>query len=516
MLTIRRGETIPWQPLETPGTIFRAVSSSLLPAVHRENFYDDFKRERLLPYRNSQRGPGIAVGDVNADGLHDVIITGSKFNASLLYTQRPDGTFESVPSGFESEAEAEDVDVALFDIDRDGDLDVLFVTGGSEFDGDEAELADRLYTNDGKGRFTLVANAVPNGLQSGSCVATGDVDRDGDLDVFIGGMVVPGEFPRIPRSYLLRNDKGILRDVTADVAPSLTTIGMTTAAAWADMDRDGDEDLVVVGKWMSPRLLRNDNGILTDVSETVNLSGYEGWWTALALADLDGDGDVDIVAGNLGENSRYPATPQTPIEIVCADFDDNGSLDPIMTYDVDGRRKPVRNRMTMIQHMPTMQRRFPLHTQYAAATVDDMIPEDFPESVQRLRATTLSTGVFWNGGGRFTFQPLPVDAQIAPVYGIMADDIDGDGKSDLLMAGNNKGPDGDILGYDAGWGCVLRNTGAAVPETFEAVSPLTSGWLVPDIARRIVRIPWRQRSWLYIVAVNSGRPRLFTKPDNRQ
>ncbi|MBU3741642.1 MAG: RNA-binding protein [Candidatus Kapabacteria bacterium] len=511
LVTLTRESPRPWAPAAAERPLLRSVSS-VLPAVHRENFYDDFKRERLLPYRNSQRGPGIAAGDVNGDGLHDIILTGSKFNASMLYLQRTDGSFEAAPSGFEQEADAEDVDVALLDIDRDGDLDALFVSGGNEFDGDEAELADRLYRNNGKGRFTLVPNAVPNGLQSGSCIATADYDRDGDVDVFIGGMTVPGEFPRIPRSYLLRNDKGTLVDVTSTAASALSNVGMNTSAAWADYDRDGDADLVVVGKWMTPRLFRNDRGTFVDVTSAVGLGGFQGWWTSVAAADIDADGDQDIVCGNLGENCRYPASPEAPIEIVCADFDDNGSLDPIMTYDVDGRRKPVRTRMTLTQHMPTMQRKFPLHTQYAAATVNDLIPEGFPDSVLRLRATTFTSGVFRNNGGTFVFEALPIEAQFAPVYGILADDVDGDGRTDLLLAGNSKGADGDILGYDAGIGCMLRSIGGGA---FAAVPPATSGWSLPETCRRIVRIPWRN-ALLYVVAVNSGRPRLFTKTDIRQ
>ena len=511
LVTLRRENLRPWAPAPAERPLLRSVSS-VLPAVHRENFYDDFKRERLLPYRNSQRGPGIATGDVNGDGRHDVILTGSKFNASMLYLQRADGNFEAAPSGFEQEADAEDVDVALFDIDRDGDLDALFVTGGSEFDGDELELSDRLYRNNGKGRFTLVPNAVPNGLQSGSCIATADYDRDGDVDVFIGGMTVPGEFPRIPRSYLLRNDKGTLVDVTSSAAPALGNVGMNTSATWFDHDRDGDVDLAVVGKWMTPRLFRNDKRTFTDVTRAAGFDGFEGWWTSVAAADIDADGDQDLICGNLGENCRYPASPETPIEIVCADFDDNGSLDPIMTYDVDGRRKPVRTRMTMTQHMPTIQRKFPLHSQYAAATVDDLIPEGFVDSVQRFKATTFTSGVFRNSNGKFVFEALPIEAQFAPIYGILTDDVDGDGRTDLLLAGNNKGPDGDILGYDAGIGCLLRNMGGGA---YAAVPPASSGWALPDVCRRIVRIPWRDGP-LYIVAVNSGRPRLFTKTDIRQ
>lgn len=511
LVTLRREGLASWMPVDVPAPILSNVPATALAVGHRENFYDDFKRERLLPYRNSQRGPGIAAGDVNGDGRTDIILTGSKFNTSQLAIQRADGTFETVSGAFAAEAEAEDVDVALFDIDRDGDLDALFVTGGNEFDGDEPELADRLYKNDGKGRFTLVPDAVPTGVQSGSCVATADYDRDGDLDVFIGGMTVPGEFPRVPRSYLLRNDKGVLTDVTHAAAPALAYVGMNTVATWTDIDADKDADLVVVGKWMTPRVFRNDKGSFVEITASVGLGNYEGWWTAVAAADVDADGDIDLVCGNLGENSRYPASPERPIEIVCADFDDNGSLDPVMTYDVDGKRKPVRNRMTMTQHMPTIQRRFPKHVQYAAATVDDLVPEGFADTVLRLRANTFSSGIFRNTGGRFAFEALPTEAQIAPIYGILPDDVDGDGRLDLLLAGNSKGADGDIIGYDAGLGCMLRGTAKG----FESVPPAVSGWSLPETCRRIVKLPWIS-GVLYVVAVNSGRPRLFTKTDKRQ
>lgn len=500
-----------WSPTEARPSILEALPSSILPSVHRENFYDDFKRERLLPYRSSQYGPGLATGDINGDGRIDVVLTGPKFTASQAYFQRTNGMFESVPCGFEHDAQAEDVAVALFDSDRDGDLDVLFVTGGSEFDGDEPELADRLYVNDGKGRFTLNPNAVPTGLQSGSCIAVTDFDGDGDLDVFIGGMTVPGAFPTIPRSYLLRNDNGRFTDVTQSVAPALMYVGMTTAATWADADGDGAVDLIVVGNWMTPRLFRNVKGTLTDVTDDVGLSGFEGWWTALAAADLDADGDIDLVGGNLGENCRYPASSTHPIEIISADFDENGSLDPIMTYDVDGTRKPVRDRMTLVQHMPSIQRRFPTYRQYAAASVQDLLPEAFRDTVQRLRVTTFQSAVFRNDNGRFSFEALPTMAQIEPVYGILPEDLDGDGLLDLLLAGNNRSADGDVIGYDAGVGAALRGTSTG----FQPMTPAYSGWSLPETCRGIARIPWK-RGVLFIVAVNNGRPRLFTNADNRQ
>lgn len=508
VLTLERTMLRGWQPTPPPTAVFRDVPSSVLPFQHRENFYDDFKRERLLPYRCSQHGPGMAKGDVNGDGLVDVIVTGAKYASSQLYLQQRSGAFVATSCGIENEADAEDVAVALVDIDNDKDLDILLVTGGNEFDVDDPELADRLYRNDGKGMFTLVPDGVPNGLQSGSCIAASDIDRDGDMDVFIGGLVVPGSFPSTPRSYLLRNDKGALVDATAQLAPGLDSVGMTSSALWADVDGDKDDDLIVVGAWMSPRLWRNDNGRFTDATASVGLSEHLGWWSSVAAADIDGDGDQDLIVGNLGENGRYQASPQKPIEVICADFDENGSLDPIMTYDVDGIRKPVRTRMTLTQHMPYVQRRFPRHDAYAAASVDAFIPEGFAGPVQRLRATTFTTGIFRNAGGRFTFEALPPEAQFAPIYGILSDDVDGDGDLDLLLAGNSKGPDGDIVGYESGLGCLLRNDGKG---RYTTVDQPTSGWTIPETARGIMRVPWQHGNPLYVVAVNNGRIRLLTR-----
>lgn len=488
-----------------------AVPNAVLPFRHRENRFDDFKRERLLPYRLSQHGPAVAVGDVNGDGRQDVVCTGAKYSPTMVYLQGADGTFAADPkAGLDDVPDAEDVGLALVDIDGDGDLDCVVVTGGIEFDAEDDELFDRLYRNDGRGRFTPVPGGLPTGRGNGSTVVAADIDGDGDRDLFIGGRSVPGRFPTTPRSFLLRNDKGRFVDVTDTQAPGLATVGMTSAACFADVDGDGDADLVVVGEWLAPQVFRNDRGRFANVTATLGLAGYEGWWTAVAAGDVDGDGDVDIVAGNLGLNGRYRTSPAEPVELLAMDFDDNGSLDPIMSYVVDGVRRPLRAKNTVAGHVPMFNRLFPRHAQYAAITVDDLLPKPLPDTLVRMRATTFATTLFRNDKGRgFTAVPLPDMAQLAPTYGIWIGDADGDGTVDILTAGNSKGPDGDIVGYDAGFGTFLAGDGNG---GFTAVRTDSSGWYVPDVARAIATVPWHGTTdTLWIVAVNDGMPRLFRR-----
>lgn len=428
---------------------------------HVENPFSDFDRERLLPNRLSQGGPGLAVGDVDGNGFDDLYIGGAKFQSGVLYLQTSAGTFErSAERVFEADKRSEDMGALFCDVDGDRDLDLYVVSGGSDYSDDSPELQDRLYINDGRGRFTKDSNALPLMLQAGSSVVSADFDGDGDPDLFVAGRVVPGKYPAAPRSYLLENRKGKFVDVTARIAPDLLTPGMMSSALWSDYDNDGDPDLLLAGEWMSPRVYRNDRGKFVDATPSSGLDSATGWWTSISPGDFDSDGDIDYVFGNWGLNTRYQPTMREPIELFALDFDGNGSLDPIMTYYYDGKRYPTRDKQSVASQIPSISRRFPKFYQYARATVEQLLPKDSMAKAQHFAATTLATSYVENlGGGRFRISRLPLVAQTAPVFGTSVDDVDRDGNLDLLLVGNFHGPEPEMKRYDALGSLVLLGDG---------------------------------------------------------
>jgi hypothetical protein len=502
----------PWTEPPASPTLLTKLPKASIPFHHRENSYDDFKRERLLPYRFSKDGPGVAVGDVNGDGRTDVVVTGPRYQATECFIQQADGHFVPWPCGIDDVVDAEDVDAVLVDVDNDKDLDLIVVTGGNEFDPEDPELEDRLYRNDGKGRFTRVPGGLPTELASGSRITVADFDADGDADLFIGGRVVPGSFPNASRSVLFRNDRGTFADVTDVLAPGLSTAGMTTDAAWVDVDGDRDLDLVVVGEWMTPRVWRNTKGRFTEVTSELGLADTEGWWQSVQPADVDGDGDMDLIAGNVGLNCRYVPEPGKPLLCHVADFDENGSLDHIVSWDVDGKRKPTRGRMVLTQHIPTLTRSYTTYAQFAAADLEDIIPAPRLDSARVLTVREFASSIFLNEGGRFRRVSLPDMAQIAPILDIVTRDLDADGDLDVVVAGNLKTSDGDIIGMDAGLGLVMLNDGKGALRPLE---PEQSGFMAPYEARRMAVIPVRGSSDLLCLTVNGRTPRLFTLPAER-
>ncbi len=375
------------------------------PAVidyrHRENGFQDFKRDKLLAQGLSTAGPKIAVGDVDGDGRDDLYLGGAKDSAGQLFLQQTDGTFSHQPTeAFARDSAAEDTDALFLDADGDGDLDLYVVSGGSDFTEQDPALQDRLYRNDGTGNFVRDAAALPPMLSSGSTVVAADVDQDGDLDLFVGGRLVPGRYPLAPRSYLLRNDgTGSFLDATAEMNVSLLNPGLVTDAVWTDLDQDGRPDLVVVGEWMPIRTFMNRAGRLEETFPE-GLKQTSGWWNTVVAHDMDNDGDPDLVAGNQGTNNQFKATAQTPVQLLYADFDQNGSIDPLLTYYVDGESQVAFSRDELIGQMVSLRKKFPSYADYARAGLEEVLTEEQRPTGRHAHRHLLRDGVGTQRGGR--------------------------------------------------------------------------------------------------------------------
>ncbi len=330
---------------------------------HVENEYEDFKKELLLPHKMSRFGPGLAVADVNGDGLEDFFVSGAVRSPGELYFQTTSRTFVKASSQpWNDDKATEQLGVLFFDAEGDGDQDLYMATGGSEFSPDDPLLNDLLFINDGKGNFSKSAKALPEMRVSGSCVVAGDYDNDGDLDLFVGGRIVPTKYPLPAKSTILRNDKGTFKDVTEEIAPQLNKVGLVCGALWTDYNNDNRLDLLVLGEWMPVIVYKNEDGKFSDVTREAGLADISGWWNSLISGDFDSDGDVDYVAGNEGLNSRYyQPTKEQPIDLYSADFDKNGTNDIVLSVYNYGRSYPVKTRMTITEQIPMIGEKFKLY-----------------------------------------------------------------------------------------------------------------------------------------------------------
>ena len=408
-----------------------------LSFAHKENDVIDFKVQSLLPRMYSTQGPAMTQGDVNGDGRMDVFLGGAQGQASELQIQQRDGSYKnSSQTSFKKDNNSEAIDAVFFDMDNDNDLDLYVVNGGYEFAPDDKALQDELFKNSGNGKFEKVT--LPEMLSSGSCVRPADIDGDGDLDLFVGGRIVPGRYPEIPTSYILVNDgKGNFSIQTESVAPEIKTVGLVTDAAWLDLNNDQKKDLVIVGEWMPVKFFLNENGKLIDRSSQYLKQRSEGWWNSVTMADTDNDGDLDLLLGNFGLNNQMKPTEQHPVSMVYSDYDKNGSLDPLLCYYIGGTSYPYANRDELTDQVPMFKKRFTDYESYSEVTLDKILNPTEQEASAKVEAVRFETSLLKNNGdGTFAFSQLPLQAQFSPVFAIAAHDVNGDNKVDLIMAGN--------------------------------------------------------------------------------
>ncbi|QJD81234.1 VCBS repeat-containing protein [Spirosoma rhododendri] len=525
-LTLRQADAraIPFLfPKPAADPLFTVINdTTLILYRHRENVdYYDFTRESLMPFKLSTEGPKLATADVNGDGLLDVYIGGARRQAGSLLLQTLDGRFtNSAQPAFLADADAEDTGATFFDADGDGDADLYVVTGGNEFYGPAPELADRLYINDGKGQFTRRPDALPPMFSNKSCARPADVDHDGDLDLFVGGRVVGFAYGKTPDSYLLINDgKGRFTDQTASVAPALKQVGMVTDAVWADTDNDKDLDLIVAGDWMPVRVFANDGGKLTEVENPFNGTPMNGFWQCLAAADFDRDGDIDLIAGNLGLNTRLRKGADIKLHLWVKDLDNNKTNDPILAYNVLDHWYPTATKDELGKQVPSIiNRRYTNYADYAGQTVEQLFSQGELTDAEERDVNQLASVYLENQYGKFVVHTLPVQAQVSKLFTLLPLDIDHDGDLDVVGGGNFYGASMYQGRYDASYGLVLRNDGkrSGSSPQFTSLSPVDTGLLLSGEVRDMVAIPATSGTRLIMARNNAPVQLVRLKPAGNQ
>lgn len=480
--------------------VFSDISGSRgLIKLHMENEFVDFKIQPLLPHMHSKNGPGLTVGDINGDGIEDFYLGAALGNDGSFLIQDKRGQF--IERKLMKDTLYEDMGVLLFDADGDKDLDLYVVSGGSDNEEGTPMQQDRLYFNDGKGNFALNNTALADTKASGSCVVACDYDKDGDLDLFVGGRVSPGNYPLSPQSYLLKNNGGRFVDVSNDELPLKGKAGMVTAALWTDYDNDGWVDLMLTGEFMPITFIKNNKGHLMSSSPLV-VENSKGWWNSIAAGDFDEDGDVDYVIGNLGLNSRYKASATQPLCIYAKDFDKNGRLDPVMCYYVQGRNYIYPTRDEMIKQMPGMRARFQSYKDFASVTFEQSFTKEELSDAFIVKSECFESSYLQNmGNGNFVRTALPLQCQFAPLFGMLAGDYNNDGHLDVMITGNSYETEVSTGAYDAFTGILLTGDGKG---NFKVLNSGASGFKVDADAKGMAQLYTAGNKLLMLSAINNG------------
>ncbi len=497
-----------------PKPLFRDVTkNSGISFTHRQSTFVDFKISPLLPYQLSKIGPCIAKADVNKDGQEDLFIGASAGQESSLYLQTKDGKFELSPSQpWNNEKEITIADALFFDADGDGDLDLYLVSGGTDYPLDSKNYQDRIYENDGNGNFKKLTNALPVETVSGSCARAADIDKDGLPDLFVGGRFKPGLFPEAPESFILKNKsvpgKILFEKDRVQNDSILASPGMVTDALWVDINKDGWEDLIVVGQFMPVRIFENHKGILSDQTKAYGLSETQGWWCRILADDFDKDGDTDLVIGNLGLNTQLKASPKEPMTITYADFNNDGLLDPILCYYNQGKSYPYFSRDEILHEIPSLQKKFGRYADYADAQLKDMFSDEQLANASTVEIKTLQSVLLRNDGNRkFAQIPLPEYAQVSAVNGMISADLDHDGNKDIILAGNFFPFRVQLGPSDAGIGLVLKGRGDC---TFSPMTYPETKLFLPGDIRNIIEVKGKNHFFV-VAAKNNGQLQILER-----
>ncbi len=478
-----------------------------LKMAHVENFFNDFDKQVLLPYKMSQFGPALAIGDVNGDGLEDLFMGASTGNTPSLYIQNKSGEFKKTTNKvWEQASKYEDIDAAFIDIDNDGDLDLYVVSGGNEWAPNSENYRDRVYLNDGKGDFVYSSKVLPKLTESGSSVRPFDYDQDGDVDLFVGGRHKPWEYPTPVSSRILKNENGRFKDVTKSIAPDLLDIGLVTDAVWLDYDEDGSTDLVLTGEWMPLTFIKNTQGKFKNETSNSGLIKTEGWWYSIEKGDMDNDGDEDLIAGNLGLNFKYKASRTEPFEVHYDDFDENGKNDIVLSYYNFGEQFPLRGKSCSSQQVPQISQKFNSYNSFASASLIDVYGQNNLQSALNYKAWTFASAYFENkGNGKFAMNHLPNEAQVSNIDDILILDFDQDGNKDILLAGNMYPVEIETTRNDASVGLYLKGDGEG---NFKPVSADESGFFITGDVKALEKIIVKNKM-IIVAALNNDRVKSF-------
>ncbi len=486
------------------GTIFSPVISPV-KYEHTEYGSNDFERQPLLISMLSICGPAMATGDVNGDKLPDIYAGGTKESPGKLFLQSSAGTFAvSKEFNFRDDLNCTDADAVFFDADNDGDQDLYVVSGGyHDYGKYDKALQDRLYLNNGSGRFTRTDGYLPQMTGSKSCVAASDFDRDGDIDLFVGGFVIPGEYPKSPDSYLLVNDgSGHFRNMAAEIIPGLSPPGMITDAVWIDLNKDTWPDLVTVGQFMPVRIFINEKGKkFVESTKTWFEAPESGFWNKVEAYDLDHDGNMDLVAGNFGTNSQLKSSFEEPVRLTWKDFDNNGSVDPVINYYIQDQSYPFPSRNEILSQISSLRIKFPTYESYSEARLSDMFTAENLKTATVLTAGELRSVIFRNTGTRFEKHVLPVEAQFAPVHAIEVLDYNMDGNPDLVLAGNQNAMCVRLGVMDASYGQLFEGDGKG---NFKFIPQSASGLMMTGDIRSLRVITLKGSRYLLAGISNTG------------